>query len=295
MTAMGAGTVLSTLHAFGRAVLLLHGHKHVPTARLISGMTAHCGDVLIASAGSAGTRERVHAARHPDAARLWPSFNVAEVSESKVRIEAVAFAPKSSTRPPLRRELAHAHFEGPKWRHEWVSFRVKDPAPRVDVDEARYTLHEGRPGTWSYACERRIEVHPGARLQHYVDFAHTIPRVLGKRGLLRHGRRVELVLNGTTRYEQPDALCRTLDEARHARGADEAFEWVGLLCRYGATKATLRLARSYDGPSRPFGSITDLTIGRERPVALSETDTEWVLHAESPAPRTLLRIYWALD
>src|SRR6185295_3507046 len=28
MTALGAGTALSTLHGFGRAVLVLHGHKH---------------------------------------------------------------------------------------------------------------------------------------------------------------------------------------------------------------------------------------------------------------------------
>ena len=28
MTALGAGTALSTLHTFGRPVLLLHGHKH---------------------------------------------------------------------------------------------------------------------------------------------------------------------------------------------------------------------------------------------------------------------------
>jgi 3',5'-cyclic AMP phosphodiesterase CpdA len=44
MTALGAGTALSTLHAFGRAVLLLHGHKHVPTTRLLAGMTEGCGD-----------------------------------------------------------------------------------------------------------------------------------------------------------------------------------------------------------------------------------------------------------
>src|SRR4029077_19609617 len=60
MTALGAGTALTTLHTLGRAVLLLHGHKHVPTARLVTGMSDGCGDVLIASAGSAGTRERVH-------------------------------------------------------------------------------------------------------------------------------------------------------------------------------------------------------------------------------------------
>ena len=36
MTALGAGTSLSTLHALDRAVLVLHGHKHYATARLLA-------------------------------------------------------------------------------------------------------------------------------------------------------------------------------------------------------------------------------------------------------------------
>src|SRR5450432_3803422 len=60
MTALGAGTALSALHSFGRAVLLLHGHKHVPTARLLRGMTSGCGDLLLVSAGSAGRSEGVY-------------------------------------------------------------------------------------------------------------------------------------------------------------------------------------------------------------------------------------------
>lgn len=47
MTAMGAGTALSTLHTLGRAVLVLHGHKHYATARLLEGITVGQGDVLI--------------------------------------------------------------------------------------------------------------------------------------------------------------------------------------------------------------------------------------------------------
>jgi len=54
MTALGAGTALSTLHTFGRAVLLLHGHKHFPTARLLRGLVEESGDVLVASAGIGG-------------------------------------------------------------------------------------------------------------------------------------------------------------------------------------------------------------------------------------------------
>jgi hypothetical protein len=113
MTALGAGTALSSLHAFGRAVLLLHGHKHVPTARLLAGMTDGCGDVLIASAGSAGTRERIHASRHPDAVRLWPSFNLVFLSEQDVQVESLSFPPRKTVRMPLRRLLARAGLETP--------------------------------------------------------------------------------------------------------------------------------------------------------------------------------------
>jgi len=55
MTALGAGTALSTLHALGRAVLVLHGHKHYATARLSSGLADGQGDVLVVSAGSCGS------------------------------------------------------------------------------------------------------------------------------------------------------------------------------------------------------------------------------------------------
>jgi hypothetical protein len=299
MTALGAGTVLSTLHTLGRAVLLLHGHKHVPTARLVTGMSSGCGDVLIASAGSAGTRERVHATRHPDAARLWPSFNLVRLSSSEVRIEALAFSPKAAARQPLRRQLAGARIAssaGSKWAPEPVSFQVKDPAPRVGLDDARYVLAPSSSSdSWDYVCERRVELVPGARLRRYVDFVHTLRHRIGRRALLRDGRLIELTLGGVTRYEESNALCRTLAMGERARGPGTAFEWVGLLCRYGALRAALRLARESALGVEPFGSLTDLTIGRERPVRL-ETDGEfWTLSAESCPPRSLLRIYWPLS
>src|SRR5450432_2849148 len=131
MTALGAGTALSTLHTFGRPVLLLHGHKHVPTARLLRGMTSGCGDLLLVSAGTAARRERVHSTRHADAARLWPCFNVVELDAETARIEAVSFFPKRSSRPSIRRLLAHARRDGPKWELVTGTFRVDDPAPRV--------------------------------------------------------------------------------------------------------------------------------------------------------------------
>ncbi len=68
----------------------------------------------------------------------------------------------------------------------------------------------------------------------------------------------------------------------------------GLLCRYGAVHARLRLERANAEGVEPFGSVTDLAIGRERPARLQVTPDEWLLAAEGTAPRTLLRIYWPL-
>ena len=298
MTALGAGTALSTLHAFGRAVLLLHGHKHVPTARLVCGMTRDCGDVLLASAGSAGRREALDALGHPDAARLWPSFNRVELSEGHVRIESVSFSPKRSTRPAVRRHLALARRLGPKWGLEPGTFTVVDPLPRVEVDEAAFTLS---PGThferWDFTCERRVELREGARLRQYVDFVHALPllpRLRRKRARRRIGLRVELTIGGVTRTHLEQALCRTVGEAARCYGVDVAFEWVGLLCRYGAARATLRLARTAGLGLEPFGSVTDLTTGRERPVAIVVEGDHWAIASQACPPRTLLRMYWPL-
>jgi hypothetical protein len=296
MTALGAGTALSTLHSFGRPVLLLHGHKHVPTARLLKGMTSGCGDVLLASAGTAARRERVQATRDPDGARLWPCFNVIELVDEAVRIEAVSFFPKRSSRPSIRRLLAHTRRDGSKWELASGTFRVTDPAPRVQRDEARFTLAPSRQwDRWDVTCERSVELIPGARLPRYIDFVRSAPSRLGpsRRGV--RARRVELQPNGTTRYETPDALCRTLRGASRSYGAEAAFEWIGLLCRYGAQRAVLSLSNRNMVGVRPFASFADLTTGRERPLPIVSGGDGWTAVAEKCAPRSLLRIYWPLE
>jgi 3',5'-cyclic AMP phosphodiesterase CpdA len=298
MTALGAGTALSTLHAFGRAVLLLHGHKHVPTARLVCGMTRDCGDVLVASAGSAGRRESLDGLGHPDAARLWPSFNRVELSEGYVRIDSVSFSPKRSMRPAVRRPLAQAQRLGPKWNLEPGTFAAVDPAPRIEVDEATFTLSPAtHPERWDFTCERRVELREGSRLRQYIDFVHALPllpRIRRRRMRRRAGRRVELTIGGVTRTRIEQALCRTVSEGARCYGVDVAFEWVGLLCRYGAARATLRLARTGAANLEPFGSVTDLTTGRERPVAIRIEDDHWTIASDACPPRALLRIYWPL-
>jgi hypothetical protein len=253
-------------------------------------MTDGGGDVLVASAGSAGRRQELPGTRDPEAAHLWPSFNVVDWGGGgAVRVQSLSFGPKKVARAPVRRTLAHATCIGPKWDAQPVSFRVDDVFSRVAVDEARFALTPAGD-SWDFVCHRRVEPKPGASLKRYIDFVHTVPRG----GAHRRAKRVELAVGDVTRYDVPSGLCRTLEEGRRRYGSGAAFEWVGLLCRYGARRANLHLSCENASSLEPFASITDLTIGRERPVALVRGADGWNVTCEACQPRSLLRIYWPL-
>jgi hypothetical protein len=296
MTALGAGTALSTLHAFGRPVLLLHGHKHFPTARLVHGLAEHSGDVLIASAGSCGRREHLHATQDPEAASLWPSFNVLRIDGDHVVVETVSFPFRRVSRPPLRRDLADVTRQGCRWEARHVSTRVRDWPARVARDEARFALSPSRTAPdarWDYTCERHIELLPNVHLARYVEFVHRGPdstRVPGH----PYRRRIELAVNGVTRYRIADGLCRTTEAAQQSYGTATAFEWIGLLSRYGGATVTLSLARPEAAALSPFGSVTDLATGRESPAPVLASEEEWRLTVTDCVPRTMLRMYWPL-
>lgn len=299
MTALGAGTALSTLHSLRRAVLLLHGHKHFPTARLVHGLTDDAGDVLIASAGSGGRRERLHATQDPEAARLWPSFNVLRMEGDRVEVEAVSFPPRRSTRgprQPVRRYLANVSRRDARWQPELVSAQVRDCVIGVERDEARFVLSPSRSADgerWDYTCERHVRVFPSANLRRYIDFVHGTAQYASSAPRARR-RRIALALDGVTRYHIADGLCRTADVARRTYGSATAFEWVGLLSRYGGATATLSLSRQNAEDFAPFGSVTDLSTGRERPAPVDVAEGEWRVTVTDCAPRTFLRIYWPL-
>jgi 3',5'-cyclic AMP phosphodiesterase CpdA len=297
MTALGAGTALSTLHSFGRAVLLLHGHKHFPTARLVRGLTAGSGDVLIASAGSGGRRERMDATQDPEAASLWPSFNVVQMDGDRVVVKVISFPSRPSSRAPAaRRDLAQVSRRESRWEPHVVTAGVRDCVLRVKRDEARFVLSPSRTAPddrWDYACERRVELLPGANLRQYVDFLHG-GTVISRGPASAPRRRIRLALGGVTRYRVPDGLCRTAEVAQRTYRAATAFEWVGLLSRYGAATATLSLSREHAEGLAPFGSATDLPTGQETPAQIDATDGEWRLTWTDCAPRTLLRLYWPL-
>jgi 3',5'-cyclic AMP phosphodiesterase CpdA len=296
MTALGAGTALSALHSFGRAVLLLHGHKHVPTARMLRGLGHDCGDLILVSAGSAGRTEGVYS-NQPNPARLWPSFNLVDLKDDSVRVEALSFSPKRAGRPAVRRSLIAARRSGPKWNVEPVTFGASEFRVRVASDEAHYTLKVAASSSqrWDFSCQRLVAVKAGATLRRYADFVHALaPLANSARPRRRPYRRVDLSLDEPVVYELTDALCRTLSEAERRYERGTAFEWVGLLCRHGAENASLRLSAPISEWLRPFASVTDLTTGRERPAKLEERDSSFVLSVLNCAPRTMLRIYWPL-
>jgi 3',5'-cyclic AMP phosphodiesterase CpdA len=296
MTALGAGTALSALHTFGRAVLLLHGHKHVPTARLLRGLEGTSGDLILASAGSAGRAEAVDTTQ-PNPARLWPSFNLVELTNEGVRVEALSFSPKRRTRPAVRRTLLQARREGPKWELQSISASVTEFTARVAVDRADYQLSPSLDSRerWDFSCRRVVVPKQGATLRRYMDFVHALPPLLSApRKRRRAYRRIALSLEEPTLHDASEALCRTLHEAERRYGRGSAFEWVGLLCRHGAVSATLSLSGPAGEDLRPFASVTDLTTGRERPARLEAKDGSWTMTVEHCVPRTLLRIYWPL-
>jgi predicted MPP superfamily phosphohydrolase len=296
MTALGAGTALSAMHSFGRAVLLLHGHKHVPTARLVRGLGLECGDLILASAGSAGRAEGVSSTQ-PNPARLWPSFNLVRLSEASVHIEAVSFSPKRQSRPVMRRDLVRAHRAGRKWEPQPIELGVKELSGRLLRDEAVYTLSVARssPERWDFACQRIVLAKPGAGLRGRTEFVHALPPLVpGARPKHRAYRRVALSIDAEITHRERDALCRTLAEAERRYGRGTAFEWAGLVCRHGAELAALRLSVPDAEPFSPFASVTDLQTGRERPWPLHRQEDGWSMTVDRYAPRSLLRIYWPL-
>jgi hypothetical protein len=140
-------------------------------------------------------------------------------------------------------------------------------------------------------------------LKRYLDFVHALPAARLLRGPLRSLAAapkstdrtiVELVLDGMTRFEIEGAVCRSLAEAKTAYGPATAFEWIGLLSRYGGSVVRLALVRE-GAPQNPFASVTDLVTGRERPTAFVPSATHWEVRVEDCAPRTLVKIYWPLE
>jgi 3',5'-cyclic AMP phosphodiesterase CpdA len=306
MTALGAGTALSTLHTLGRAVIVLHGHKHYATARLLDGVAKGEGDVLIVSAGSSGTAQPWYPTSPNDAARLWPSYNLIDLSEHRVSVDTISFGWKTgqATRRS-RRPLVVAERRGAQWVLEHIErdeFVRREPL--LDLNEARFDLepswsHGG--GRWDASVERRVQLKKGARLRRYSEIIDGLRdaelRLEGKDGSPSLPAQVRLDLRGKVRYRLNGGICRTLGEAQRRFGDHcPPFASVSLMNRYGSSGAVLEVRGISDRAADAFASATDLGTGLEKPMRVQRDRSAGSVRLEHPAcpPRTLLRIYWQL-
>jgi hypothetical protein len=304
MTALGAGTALSTLHTLGRAVLVLHGHKHYATSRLLDGMAAGHGDVLVVSAGSCGTAQRWSSGETQNAARLWPSFNVIEWDEPHLRIDSVSFPWKGGTGPIALHPLVRALRDGATWHVEKQVPDVEGAGPpelEHNISFIRLAEHGSRyPGRWDYHCER--DISSSGKLVRYVETVEGAPAgrcfIEPFNAELPLPADVHLNVDGVTHYRVERSVFRSLEAARQAQGyRASAFTHVSLMNRYSSGSARLELAGLGAGTAAAFASATDLGTGQERPLRLKRGTREGAVLAEiedCPA-RTLLRIYWPLE
>lgn len=302
MTALGAGTALSTLQALGRAVVVLHGHKHYATMRLLLGPHDDDGDVLVAGAGSAGLAESWQPTAFSEGAPIWPSFNALTLSEDSLFIERVRFSPRESG-PSSREPMLSLSREGKRW--------IRKPLPpnspaQIDLKENRAhfrvkpskSLHR-----FDVEAERLIVPMPDAGLYDYkelIEGAEGCSLWLGDKQISRPTREepFELLLPYHTKlqYTLRQGVCRTIAETHKAyQTKGETYEWLSLMNRYDAQRATL-CVEGLPRYMRVFGSATDLGTGEERPIPLVREGQERLLLEMGPCrARTLLRIYWTLS
>jgi predicted phosphodiesterase len=303
MTALGAGSALSLLHAMRRPVVVLHGHKHCPSVRLLRSPEQGSGDVLLLGAGSAGLAERwsTEGADEDRPMKLWPSYNLISYRAGVLDVKAVAFDPKVEMPPQhsvttVSRPLVHAQQSGTQWQLTPLPERTADlRGPRWAVTRARYTLQaaSGAPERWDLECEQEVIPEPG----------HPSPKSYREPILVRPGATLErmdgaqgswIALPGQVRWRSLRGLCRTAHEARRVIGPEEAFGHIELINRHTSRLAELSLAVPDGIELAPFGSIMDLTSGQLRPAPLSRSGNRFTLRYPDCPARTLLRIHWPL-
>ncbi len=311
MTALGAGTALSTLHTLRRAVLVMHGHKHYATARHLRHTVVGHGDVLLVSAGSGGTAEKWSPAGTSDAARLWPSFNAVRLEAGALSVDTVSFGYKGAKAGRIAiRPLVAARQDGARWSTLPVRIESRGlPGPQLESNESVCRLapsNDAPDARWDVIYERRV-VRQGESPHRYLEHVEGIPGsrlvVLGAdhrpAETLPVPGRVELDIGspGVTRYRLEDGVCRTAAEAERVYGSRTApYEWIGLMNRYDARRARLVIVGLGDAAREAFASVTDLGTGLEEPAKITRSAGDEVSLTIAPCgPRTLLRIYWPLE
>jgi hypothetical protein len=311
MTALGAGTALSTLHALGRAVLVLHGHKHYATARLLGGLVEGQGDVLIVSAGSCGTVQSWFPTTAKDAATLWPSFNLIELNPDRVRVDVVSFGYRGEAAGVVHeRPLVSAERSGARWHATPVRLdAVRGHSPAVEQNELLCRLVPNAAGSrWDCYCERRYSGQIELAPDRYGDAVDALDdsdlSELDEHGntsgvALHPPTQLTLERGRTTRYRILGAYCRTLAEAERLFGSSWApYAWQGLMNRYASSEVLLEIRAGVPKALRgAFASETDLGTGLQQPLPLApeSSDDVVVIRYRDCPPRTLLRVYWPLE
>lgn len=298
MTALGAGSAMTTLQTLGRAVVVLHGHKHYPTARLLKGFDGD-SDLLITSAGSCGLATGWASGEYDEAPRLWPSLNFLAVDGETIDVHCHPWSPTQSNRRPNPRRLVKAARKGTQWLIEESEHETPDFKPVLILNEARIELlpSRGAVGRLDYTMQRTLTSHQRAWLTRYVEVIEGAPGAVVRELTIDTEAKpdapcpakVELGKDGRAHFRVEGAVFTdvNLDDGR-------AYETVELLNRSRAELAQLVVKM---GPVKttPFASVTNLTTGRERPYPLKwDGDTVTVSHPNCPA-RTMLRVYWPLE
>lgn len=300
MTALGAGSALSMLHALGRAVLVLHGHKHVATARKLDRVRRGDGDVLLTSAGSSGTAQGWTGSAVPDAARLWPSFNVLELEGDALSVETVSFGYKGRSAAAVTyRPLVWAERRGAEWSLAPVPTSLDDRVgPELTLDESTVTLRSSSDGArWDARVDRRVDPAGARSIRRYVESIEGAPggTILLDAEHRPLPARVEIRPGTPRSFELVSAFLRTWCEASRVRGiASAPYERVGLMNRYRSARARLVLRGLGDRASEAFGSRVDLGTGEERPAPVRREGDAITLEIDACPPRTLLRIHFPL-
>lgn len=298
MTALGAGSALTTLQTLGRPVLVLHGHKHYATARLLKGLEAADGDLLVTSAGSCGLTQDWTGGDYAEAPRLWPSVNFLAFDGPSVEVTSLAWSPWQPERRSSTRRLVRATREGLRWVLDTAPRPPREFHPVLELNESLVELlpSQAQLGRLDVAVERRLRSSAEAWLDVYWEVIEGAPGAVA-RELVVDGAswrdakcpaRVKVGRDGVTKYRVEGGLFSNLADAD-----GRAYASVELLNRSRAREARLVVKL---GPVKtaPFASVTSLTTGQERPWPFQrEGDVVTVRHADCPA-RTLLRLYWPL-
>lgn len=308
MTALGSGTALSTLHAMERAVVVLHGHKHYATARLLRGVQSDQGDVMIVSAGSAGTAQPWYPTTSREAAKLWPSFNILELEQDRLHVDDVSFGYGESRGSVVVRPMVAAGKDGARWSLRPVSGEPILPlGPRLSENRLTCRLEASDDGRRWHVHGERLFTGDGDSPSRFSDTVDALED--GRLELVEEGGRhrdgpglpaeVELHRHTPLRYRIDHGVCRVMSEAERLFGSRHSpYAWLGLMNRYASGEARFEVTGPAGSLRNAFASETDLGNGIERPLrvqAKSNGNDRIVVHYPDCPPRTLIRVYWRLE